>query len=627
MGMLREIFNRSSRRNSTTRVANGIRVKPNQGKESELSISVDDELATELAGVDTDSSVRLEEINKFRELSSDRNAQYDAFDQMEKDASVSAALKMYADDATQYNLDGSVIWVESDDPNVAAFGNRLLDVLGINEKAWAHIYNLVKYGDIYLETFYDDEDDSDSLQSTKVGGNYGTSARTHKLGARIEEYIELVPNPATIFDLRRRGKTEGFIKLEDDDDNRKTSDTYRAFRMNLTGTEQHIMPSDKFIHIMLSEESNRYPETFVIEYDDKESNDTKIQKYTVAKGKSILNDVFKSFREVQLIEDSILLNRVTRSARTNILQVEVGDMPKNQVKEKLRQIKVMIEQHSYMDKEQGTFANQASPGPMDNIVYVPVRDGKGAISMTSLGGDVDPKSLADLEYYQQKEAGGLGVPLSYLNQQSGDGGGLSSGTALTKLDNKYARTVKRIQLAYISGITTLINIFALRKGLTDHINNFKVKMVSPSTIEDDDRDQQLDARIGMVDNMLRIIEDEQTYSNRTRRDTINYLVSTFLNKPEIAEILLKDKTVEELEQEAAEQLEREATDANGMDNDFGGGFSASKSDFENDFGIDEDTLPDIDDIPASVGEEGEGTEEVPEGDLSNGEFGDFEDFA
>lgn len=607
------------------KVLNGIRVKPNKGKESEVNINVDDELAAMLNNMDTDTRMNLEEINQFRELSNDRSAQYDAFDEMEKDASISAALKMYADDATQYNLDGDVIWVESDDPDVAAFGNRLLKVLGINEKAWSHIYNLVKYGDIYLETFYDDEDDIDSLQSTPVRGSYGTEIQTHKIGARIEEYVELVPNPALIFDLRRRGKTEGFIKLNDEE-SRRSGDNFRTFRANLSGTSQYIMPSDKYIHIMLSEESNRFPETFTIEYTGKD-NEPVFKTYNVAKGKSMLTDVFKSYREVQLIEDSILLNRVTRSAKTNILQVEVGDMPKTQVKEKLRQIKMMIEQKNMMDKNAGKFGNQASPGPLDNIVYVPTRNGNGAISMVSLGGDVDPKSLADLEYYQQKEAGGLGVPLSYLNQQSGDGGGLSSGTALTKLDNKYARTIKRIQLAYIGGITTMINIFAIRKGLPGHVNGFKVKMVSPSTIEDDDRDQQLDARIGMVDNLMRILENEDIYDNKTRREIINYLVSTFLNKPEIAKILADDTTIEDAESKAEEDIP--SVDSDDNFDDFGNNSftpTASKDDFNDEFDIDNVDnmdLPDIDEIPASTEEREEG----PAAEAASEGFGDYENFA
>ena len=601
-------------------VVNGIRVKPNKGKSDETNLTLDDDLVDFLRTVSSDKLLEIVGINNFRDISDNRAEQYDAFDEMEKDATISAALKMYADDATQYNLDGNVIWVESADPNIADFGNRLLQVLRINEKAWTHIYNLVKYGDIYLETFYDDEVDAYSLVSTPVKGMYGTVAQSHKIGARMEEYVEMVSNPAVIFDLKKRGKTEGYIKLDDDD---KDVNIQRVYRVNLSGTQQRILPADKYIHIMLSEESNRYPETFDITFENTRNNksvengedtkDIRTYRYTVAKGKSILHDVFKAYRELKLMEDSVLLNRVTRSAITRILQIEVGDMPKPQVKEKLRQIKMMIEQKNFMDTNKGEFTNQASPGPVDNIIYVPVRNGNGAITMNSLGGDVDPKSLIDLEYYKQKEAGALGIPLAYLSGQSGDGGGLSSGTALTKLDNKYARTIKRIQIAYTQGITTLLNVFAIRKNLTDYVNNFKVRMVSPSTIEDDDRDQQLDNRINMTSNLFNIINDAEVITQDGKIELVNYLTSSFLNKPEIAKIL--NEHVKEPQHEDAEV----------SDDLEGNSMSTSSNMSSNDFDFNDLPSVDISDVPPTDNEESESDADITSGDESG--FGDFEEFA
>lgn len=517
------------------RILNGIRVRGNSQKSSEVSLEVDNDLASSLL---EDSEVEqqiLSTINKFRELSSNRNEQYDAFDEMEKDSIISAAIRMYADDATQYNLDGNVIWAEADDPNISDFANRLINVLKLNENAWFHIYNLVKYGDLYLETFYDDEIPG----SRSNGGNqlsYGTSVMQHAAGARMEEYVEMVNNPATIFDLRKMGKTQGFIVMEDIDSNR--SNAGQAYNIQLAGTTQQILPADKYIHIMIGSYGSRRPESISVVTGEGENART--DTYTVSKGKSLLEDVFKTFREISLMEDSVLLNRVTRSAVTRIIQVEVGDMPKEQVREKLRKIKMMIEQKNFMDKNAGTFSSQASPGPVDNVIYVPTRNGNGAITSSSIGGDADPKTLIDLEYYQQKEAGGLGIPLAYLKAQSGDGGGLSSGTALTKLDNRYARTVKRIQTAYMSGIQTLINLFAIRKGLNDYVNNFKIRMLSPSTIEDSDRDDQLDNRVRMLDGMLSMIDKDDMYSNEAIKDVTEYMISTFLNKPEVTKILKDD---------------------------------------------------------------------------------------
>ena len=590
----------------------GIRVKPNVGREYDSAFDPDDELSKSLMDNSSNSSV-IDNINTFREMSRNRNEQYDAFDEMEKDATISAALKMYADDATQYNLDGNVIWVESDDPNIAEFGNRLIEVLRLNESAWSHIYQLVKYGDLYLETFYDDESSTSKMNSKSISGGFGTAVQYHKIGARIDEYIEAVPNPASIFDLRKRGKVAGFIKI-DDVDPEKTNYS-RVYSVNLTGTTQQILPSDKYVHIMISAESSRYPETLNIEYKDKDGNDVN-ESYRVAKGKSMLADTFKSFRELKLMEDSILLNRVTRSPLTRILQVEVGDMSKAQIREKLRQIKRMIEQKNFLDKDSGEFSNMASPGPVDNIVYVPTRDGKGAITSTTLGGDVDPKSLVDIEYYKQKEAGGLGIPLSYLQQQSGDGGGLSSGTALTKLDNRYARAVKRIQTAYCAGIQTLLNIFAIRKGLTDYVNNFKVRMLSPSTIEDADRDEQLDNRIRMTNDMLSIIDNFEGYNDDTKRQVIEYLISVFLNKPEITNILSKQEAVSEDEPvDDSDGYEMSSGEGSSVSNNFFGDDISQEP--SNDFNFDE-ALP-----LESTSDEETSVEEPSE----SSDFGDFEEFA
>ena len=594
------------------RILNGIRVRGDPQKSGDIGVEVDNDIATTLL---EDSDVEqqiLSTINKFRELSSNRNEQYDAFDEMEKDSIISAAIRMYADDATQYNLDGNVIWAESDEPNISDFANRLIDVLKLNENAWFHIYNLVKYGDLYLETFYDDEIPG----SRTNNGNhlsYGTSVMQHAVGARMEEYVEMVNNPATIFDLRKMGKTQGFIVMEDIDDNR--SNAGQAYNIQLAGTTQQILPADKYIHIMIGSYGSRRPESISVVTGEGEN--TRTDTYTVSKGKSLLEDVFKTFREISLMEDSILLNRVTRSAVTRIIQVEVGDMPKEQVREKLRKIKMMIEQKNFMDKNAGTFSSQAAPGPVDNVIYVPTRNGNGAITSSSIGGDADPKTLIDLEYYQQKEAGGLGIPLSYLKAQSGDGGGLSSGTALTKLDNRYARTIKRIQTAYISGIQTLINLFAIRKGLNDYVNNFKIRMLSPSTIEDSDRDDQLDNRVRMLDAMLSMIDKDDMYSNEAIKDVTEYMISTFLNKPEVTKIL-KDDSQKPSSEEQNEDFEDSVEDSS---------YRGDASSYSRPEPMESADFSDIESTGFEMPEDAENSEASEPSTTTPEGFGDFEDFA
>ena len=100
----------------------------------------------QIEDVDGGSILDGEAIAKFRTLSSDRSEKYVAYENMLSDATIAAAIEMYADDSTQYNSrTGKVIWAESEDSDIADAANRLIDVLQLNEKAWRHIYSLCTY--------------------------------------------------------------------------------------------------------------------------------------------------------------------------------------------------------------------------------------------------------------------------------------------------------------------------------------------------------------------------------------------------------------------------------------------------------------------------------------------------
>lgn len=142
----------------------GIRIKPRLSDYNNLSIaSPNNTLGDTLEDLQGTNLVDISQLDSFRTLSSDRENQYRIYDEMATDSIIASALEMYADDATQYNSKGQVIWAESEDSDVSAFANRLIDVLNLNKNAWSHIYSMVKYGDLYLEIFRDDEIDNDPL--------------------------------------------------------------------------------------------------------------------------------------------------------------------------------------------------------------------------------------------------------------------------------------------------------------------------------------------------------------------------------------------------------------------------------------------------------------------------------
>lgn len=489
----------------------------------------DDITQRQINNVGSGSLFDAEAIATFRTLSSDRKEKYLEYENMLTDATIAAAMEMYADDATQYDpKTGKVIWVESEDPDIAKAANRLIDVLQLNEKAWKHCYSLCVFGDLYLRIYREgDNADYEDLLNAQPGI---VRTKVQDTSRPMEEYVEYIEDPATIYDLQIKDKTSGFVRLKTSTPSNYNSYTkYNGVNLNQVDiTNVDFYDRRSFVHISLSESINRNPEYLAIK--DEANNTTNV--YKVKTGKSILADAYEASQTVKLLEDSMLLSRLTKSALIRLLQIEVGDMPKPEVENLLRRVKNMIEQKIALNKNTGEARSYNSPGPMENMIYFPTKEGKGAITVNNLGGDVNIKDIADIEYFNNKKLSALKTPKQFLNYDSPEG--LGNGTSLTKLSSRYAHTVMRVQNAYKYGITTLLNLFFLDKGL-EYINKFTVKMVAPSTIEDIERDEQMSNRINQVGDIINLVSE--VIDDKGKVETLTNLLSTYLNLPEISNIV------------------------------------------------------------------------------------------
>ena len=566
-----------------------------------------------IEGLDASEMLDLSEFNKMRQLATDRESQYRVFDEMEHDSVISAALELYSDDATQMNGYGKIIWAESENPDVAAFANRLIDSFNLDQKAWTHIYNLCKYGDLYIETYDDlDMEEKDPLsQSFMQTMKIKTSAK----GSRLKEYISMVPNAAEMYDLRKYDKCVGFVRVPVDSSNSGQSEY--NYQHITQGIDTYIYPPQKFIHIQLNEASDRFKETLTVTFNEDTNGiepEDSMFTYDIARGKSMLKDVYKTWKELSFMEDAILLNRVTKSSIVRLLQIEVGDMPKNQARDLLKRVKTLIEQKNFMDKNTGQYNSMAAPGPIDNCIYIPTHGGLGAISASTLGGDVDVKSIADLDYYKNKLYAGLKIPKQFLGDTD-DAAGFSGGSTLTKLDARYARTIRRIQNAYVQGIQTLINLFAINRGLVDYVNEFQIKMTEPNTTEEADRQDSIAQRLSNASDLYSFCAEKM--SEAGQKELMVSLLSNMVGVPEVADILAKDEITPEGSEEGPMGDGGFGDEFGGPSGDFGGGGG-----FEDDFGGGDGGFEEFDSGDLG-GEEGFG-----EGAEGSGEdFGDFESVA
>lgn len=515
-----------------TRKNESVRIKKNNDDIDNLYYNVDK--YNDTIGDSNNDILNMNEINKFRLLKSNRNEKFNSFDLMSQDSRVASILNMYADDCTQYNQSSKIIWAESSNQDCADFVNRLIDNLQLNKHAWSHIYSLCKYGDLYLELFYDEE----RIKSDNGNNNY-----YRPVGSTISEHLEMVRNPGSMFDLVSHGKTSFYVKVNSNEENYEAISQGMQLYQNAGRPEDNCLyPPDKFIHVSLNDAFSRFSNKYILQNTETGED----EEFDIKEGTSVLANAFKTWSELNLLEDSVLLNRLSKSAIIRLIQIEVGNTEGEDVQEVLKSLRDKISRSRYFDKSTGDFKNQANPGPLENIIYHATHKGNGAITHSTIGGDVNVKDLADIDYFLEKFAQSFPIPVAYLKQRNDDGGGLSAGTSLTKFDAKYGRTLKRIQSAYISGIVDLINVYAYKKGLSDYMNSFTIKMVSPSAVEDNERDEKLKNHTDMIRDIMQVVNDQgDAYNPLTKKKIINYLSQTLLQDQGLSEILQEDLNEDE----------------------------------------------------------------------------------
>ncbi len=523
------------------------KIKSEPAPERKKDVDLDKTLYDNIIGAAQNSALDINAFNSLTQTANNRNELYNMIDAMCEDGIISAVVETYAEDATERNDAGNIMWVESPDDEIAKCVEYYLDTLNVNKNIYKWVYSLCKYGDVYLR-LYRQSDFEDELFSKKKDLNEDLKIISYKKSDNYAHYMEMVSNPAQMFELTKFGKTVGYIKAPVDSGTVKKDDItqYMNFVYNFKQQDLELYPATEFVHACLEDSVNRDAETvnIFLNTEDYDAN-TNAKTYKVRKGNSLLTDVFKIWRELSLLQASVLLNRLTKSSIVRMINIEVGDMPKENVTKVLMDVKRLIEQKTALNKNNG-MQEYTNPGPIENNVYVPTHNGIGSITTSQIGGDVDVKSLADLEYYQNLLFGSLRVPKQYFGNTE-DSAGFNGGTSLSIISSRYAKMIKRIQNTIIQAVTDAINLMLIDKGLDSYVNEFTLHMQIPTTQEEIDRRESQSNKVQLVSDIMNMLSDIEDTTARVK--ILKSLLSTIVDDNEIMTIVQDYIDKQETEQE------------------------------------------------------------------------------
>jgi hypothetical protein len=134
-------------------------------------------------------------------------------------------------------------------------------------------------------------------------------------------------------------------------------------------------------------------------------------------GQSILENIFKVYKQKELLEDSVLIYRVSRAPERRVFKIDVGNMPSHMAMAFVERVKNEMHQRR-IPTVSGGGANMmdAAYNPLsinEDYFFPQTADGRGS-SVDTLPGGTGLGEIDDLKYFNNKMARGLRVPSSYL---------------------------------------------------------------------------------------------------------------------------------------------------------------------------------------------------------------------
>ena len=202
-------------------------------------------------------------------------------------------------------------------------------------------------------------------------------------------------------------------------------------------------------------------------------------------GVSVLEPIFKVFKQKELLEDSIIIYRVHRAPERRVFMIDVGNMPPHKARQYLEQVKYEVQQKRIPGKNKdGNSVADSAYNPMsmlEDYFFAQTAEGRGSKVDTLPGGE-NLGQIDDLRYFNNKLLRGLRIPSSYLPTGPEDGSAVYNdgkvGVAYIQ-EYRFAKYVERLQKQIQEDLDREFKMFLKYKGVEIDSSSFYLEFNKP----------------------------------------------------------------------------------------------------------------------------------------------------
>lgn len=228
-------------------------------------------------------------------------------------------------------------------------------------------------------------------------------------------------------------------------------------------------------------------------------------------GKSMIESGRRVWKQLQLMEDAMLIHRIMRAPEKRIFKIDTGNIPPNETEQFIKSVVNKIKKTPYIDPRTGEYNLKYNMMNMTEDFFIPVRGGDSGTNIESLPG-LEYNAIDDIEYLRNKMMSALKIPKAFLGYEEG----ISGKATLAAEDVRFARTIERIQKIFVSELTKIAVIHLYSQGFKDDdIVNFELSLTNPSTIYEQEKIALWQEKVSLVRDMqeIKLLSNDWIYKN------------------------------------------------------------------------------------------------------------------
>jgi len=178
---------------------------------------------------------------------------------------------------------------------------------------------------------------------------------------------------------------------------------------------------------------------------------------------SYLHKAIKPVNQLRMIEDSVVIYRISRAPERRIFYIDVGNLPKVKAEQYLKDVMNRYRNKLVYDASTGEIRDDRNHMSMLEDFWLPRREGGRGTEITTLPGGSNLGEIEDIKYFQTKLYRSLNVPISRMESESQFSLGRS--TEITRDELKFTKFVQRLRKRFTPLFTDILKTNLVLKGV------------------------------------------------------------------------------------------------------------------------------------------------------------------